>query len=443
MAKTPTAKIVSKKHLARLERERIQNRNIMIVGIAVLVLVLATVGYGILDQTVLSARRPVAKVANEVITTHEWQVRTRFARTQLINQYNQTAQIASFFGNDPNSGSYFQSQLSQLSSQLSDPSGLASQVLTEMIDEVVIKQEAKKLGITVSAAEIDDAMKTAFGYYPNGTPTPTVTASPFLTPTLNPTQLAIITITPTPTTAPTETPAPSSTPGGATATVEPTVPATPSGPTPTLAPSATPTQYTLAGYQKVVGDYLTTMKSIGLTDQEMRSIFEVQIFRQKMVELKTKDLKPEQDEVWARHILVPDIASAQAVLERLKKGEDFGKIASEVSIDTSNKDKGGDLGWFPHSAMIKEFADEAFKLKVGEISQPVKTTEGFHVIQVLGHEVRPLTSSEFSQYKNQTFQDWLTSTKKGLTITTYDSVWKAAVPTEPVFTPNSAAPIGQ
>ena len=61
------------------------------------------------DQTVLSARRPVAKVGNEVITTHDWQVRTRFARTQLINQYHQTAQIASFFGSDPNSGSYFQS----------------------------------------------------------------------------------------------------------------------------------------------------------------------------------------------------------------------------------------------------------------------------------------------------------------------------------------------
>ena len=81
-----------------------------------------------------------------------------------------------------------------------------------MIDEIVIRQEAKKVGITVSAAEIDEAMKAAFGYYPNGTPTPTVTPTHVLTPTLNPTQLAIVTITPTPTTAPTETPEPSQTP---------------------------------------------------------------------------------------------------------------------------------------------------------------------------------------------------------------------------------------
>ena len=74
------------------------------------------------------------------------------------------------------------------------------------------------------------------------------------------------------------------------------------------------------------------MKAIGLTDQEMRSIFEAQVYRQKMVEYKTKDLKPEEDEVWARHILVPDAVSAQAVLDRLNKGEDFGKVASEVSL---------------------------------------------------------------------------------------------------------------
>jgi parvulin-like peptidyl-prolyl isomerase len=93
--------------------------------------------------------------------------------------------------------------------------------------------------------------------------------------------------------------------------------------------------------------------------------------------------------------------------------------------------------------MVPEFADAAFKLKVGEISQPVKSTYGYHIIQVLGHEVRALTSDAFTQYKTTTFQDWLTTTKKALTITTYDKVWQAAVPTEPVFNPNSAAPAGQ
>lgn len=443
MAKKPTPKVITKKHLARIERERIQNRYIMIAAIVVLVLVVGTVGYGILDQTYLSARRPVAKVGNESITTQEWQIRTRFARTQLINQYNQTMQLASYFGTDPNTSSYFQSQLSQISSQLNDTSGMADQVLTEMIDEIVIRQEANKVGITVSQADIDQAMQSAFGYYPNGTPTPTITPTFAATETLSPTQLALVTITPTPTTPPTETP--TVTPTGPTPTVAPTETSTPtpSGPTPTVLPSPSATPYTLEGYQKVVSDYVKNAKSIGLTDQEMRKIFEAQLYRQKLEEYENKDLKPFREEVWARQILVPDQVSAEAVEARLKKGEDFGKIAAEVSTDTASKANGGDLSWFPRGQMIKEFEDAAFSLKIGEISQPVKSSFGYHIIQVLGHENKALTSSEFQQYKNTTFSDWLTKTKDKYDIKKYDAVIKGAVPTDPVLNTSGSTIPGQ
>lgn len=73
---------------------------------------------------------------------------------------------------------------------------------------------------------------------------------------------------------------------------------------------------------------------------------------------------------------------AEEVLSRIKNGEDFNKLAAELSTDTSNKDKGGDLGWFSHADMVKEFSDAAFALKPGEVSNVVETKYGYHIIKL-------------------------------------------------------------
>jgi peptidyl-prolyl cis-trans isomerase D len=436
MAKNPNQKVLTKKHQARVERERIQNRNIMIGSISVLVIVILLVGYGILDQTVLQDRQPVARVGSDVITSRDFQTQVKYQRLNLVNQYQSMSQLVSMFGNDPNNASYFQSQLQQIQSQLDDTTGLAQTVLNNMINDDLVRQEAIKRGITVTQAEIDKAMQDAFGYYPSGSPTPTLTPTEPATETLSPTQLSLVTITPTPSEAPTATSTPTATPGGATLT--PTAPPV----TPTIiateAPTAKPTPYTLAGYQDRVKTTLDNLKTIGFTDADLRYIITSQLYRQKLQDNLEKDLKPEEEMVWARHILVADEATAQKVETRLKNGEDFAKVAAEVSTDTSNKDKGGDLGWFARADMIKEFSDAAFTLKIGEISQPVKTTEGYHIIQVLGHEVRKLDSTQFTTLKSTTFQTWLDTANKDAKITRYDTVWKARVPTQPSL--SSSAP---
>lgn len=98
--------------------------------------------------------------------------------------------------------------------------------------------------------------------------------------------------------------------------------------------------------------------------------------------------------VKARHILVKVDAGAskadkkkakekaEGILKKIKSGEDFEEIASELSDDTFSKSKGGDLGFFTRGRMVKSFEDAAFSLKPGEISDIVETKFGYHIIKL-------------------------------------------------------------
>ena len=86
-------------------------------------------------------------------------------------------------------------------------------------------------------------------------------------------------------------------------------------------------------------------------------------------------------QVRASHILVSSEREANRILEELRKGKDFGEMARRNSSCPSGK-SGGDLGFFGKGQMVKEFEDAAFSLKEGELSKPVKTDFGFHIIKV-------------------------------------------------------------
>lgn len=100
--------------------------------------------------------------------------------------------------------------------------------------------------------------------------------------------------------------------------------------------------------------------------------------------------KPGEEEVHARHILVPDEATAKKIIAELKKGGDFAALSKQYSKDPGAAQQGGDLGWFKKGDMVPEFADAAFALKDNEVSPvPVHTQFGWHVIQTLGHRTVP------------------------------------------------------
>ena len=83
------------------------------------------------------------------------------------------------------------------------------------------------------------------------------------------------------------------------------------------------------------------------------------------------------------HILVKKQSEAIAILDRIRQGEKFGKLARELSIDSGSAKRDGNLGYFGRGKMVKEFEAAAFNLEVGKISEPVKTQYGYHIIKRL------------------------------------------------------------
>jgi peptidyl-prolyl cis-trans isomerase C len=106
----------------------------------------------------------------------------------------------------------------------------------------------------------------------------------------------------------------------------------------------------------------------------------------------------DEQEVRARHILVESEDQAKAILAELKKGADFAELAKQKSKDPAAAD-GGDLGYFTKDQMVPEFAEAAFKLDKGKISDPVKTAFGWHIIKVEDKRKKQLPS--FDQVKDQ------------------------------------------
>jgi peptidyl-prolyl cis-trans isomerase C len=165
---------------------------------------------------------------------------------------------------------------------------------------------------------------------------------------------------------------------------------------------------------------------------------------------------PAEEEVHARHILIrapqgDEKASEEAkkkidaIVARLNKGEDFDKMAKETTEDPSGKANGGDLGWFTKEQMVPEFADAAFKLQPNQVSAPVHTQFGWHVIKLEGKRTKQAPSfdevkPQLEQYVTRKAQaELVTKLRADAKIERMDKK-PEATPAAPAATPPPAAP---
>jgi peptidyl-prolyl cis-trans isomerase C len=174
--------------------------------------------------------------------------------------------------------------------------------------------------------------------------------------------------------------------------------------------------------------YLGQIAKAGTTEAAMKATYDE----------AAKAQKPEV-EIHALHILVPTEDEAKTVEKRLKAGEDFAKLADELSKDPGSK--GGDLGWFTQDRMVPEFAAVAFKLEPGQVSDPVKTQFGWHVIKVLEkrqHPFPPLAEvkDQLERFVAQKAQsEAIVKLREAAKITRTDDPAPAAAPAAPAPAP--------
>ena len=145
------------------------------------------------------------------------------------------------------------------------------------------------------------------------------------------------------------------------------------------------------GYQTdrmLFEEYNAAQAKKAVTDEAMRALYTDTV----------KNLKPEP-EIRASHILVETEDQAKDIEKRLKAGEDFAKLATELSKDPSSGKQGGDLGFFTKERMVPEFSTAAFALAIGEVSAPVKSQFGYHVIKLTEKREKPVPT--FEEVKDQ------------------------------------------
>lgn len=263
---------------------------------------------------------------------------------------------------------------------------LPQTVLQSMIDQVFIEQKAAEADITVTDEEVQRAIEQRFGFT-GDTPTPTAAAGDAVT-------------------------------------------------NPVPADSVTREEFNAA-----FTNYMDALETqAGLSESEYYEIIQEELLREKVRQQIAADVPAEAPQVHARHILVETEEEAKEARQRLMDGEDFATVAKEVSTDSQSAEKGGDLGWFPKGEMVPEFEEVAFNAPIGEISQPIKSQFGYHIIEVLERdENRPLSPSQLQQARQDRFRQWLQEQQAAADI---QRKWTPdVVPTLPVApNPQSAPP---
>ena len=353
-APPPSRPALSRRHLSKQQRERRLRRLLFTSTAVVLALVLLIPLVGYYREVVTKGQQPVATVNREVITLDTYAKAYALRRNSLERNIQQL-QMLSAQSTGGSGGNIFAQQLRQLQSQRET---LDQTVLTDVVEERLIVAEAAQRGLTVSTEEEDAQLRQEFGQPPVPTPNPA-------------------------------TPAP---------TVAPDATATPS-PAPTVDP---------------IERFRTELASSKLvTEGEYRAmVVRPRLLREKLTAAIAGTTGTVEPQVHARHILLETEDAAKAAKARIDAGEPFEKVAAELSTDTSNKDRGGDLDWFGRGRMTKPFEDAAFALPVGQVSDPVQSQFGWHLIQVTERdENRSLSKEEVANKQQTQFRDWLEKTK--------------------------------
>ena len=391
MSKTPPSRNVqipkelTRKHLSRMEREARQSRIVLLVVGGVIAALALIVGFGFLRENVLILNEPVANVNGEQITTREFQNRVRLARLTL----NQQVARANALGDQQSAQQYQQ--------QLADTSGLGAQVLSGMVDELLLKQAAPEYGVSVSPEEVQTFLEEDLGYLKNP-PTP----------------------------APTRTPAP-------TPTVTEPITQTP---TPTITPFPTATPITKEGFDKLYQDQLGVLSTVGLTDPEYRKVVELRLIGEKVNAAIASTVPTITEQIKFQYIRInlTDVPTVTASINT----DGFDKVYQAVLSNTypiTTVVASETFDWVPQDEIsaTTEFgptiAETLFMTPISEtalFNSNAAGTAGYAIF-VQDKGVQPISTSFLSSRQQQAQEAWLEARRNPAFFLT----WQDRVPTKP------------
>ncbi|MGC9523350.1 MAG: peptidylprolyl isomerase [Anaerolineae bacterium] len=390
-------KRLTRRQLARHEREHRAQRLMTWIAIGVGVVITAILIYGVVTEVFIKARRPVARVGEETITTRQFKARQSYERwmTELeiyqyqtyLSQLSAQQQAATTTPEEEDQGSddytdaliqQLQLQLSSLEQQLSADMApvYAGQVLDAMIEEIILRQEASKRDLNVSDEEIDQAIQLMLGYDPEATSALTETET--LTDTV-----------------------------------------------------AAPPQEDFESYYE---QFQTNVLEVArYPEEDFRETVRANIIRERIQTELAKEIPQVQDQVETTIFTVGTEEAAEALRARIEEeGVDPETIVEEFSDDEDEMTSGYALGWLPMGYLGPQMGIEveqaAFNTPVGQASQPVVGQDGqYYVVYVSGHEERELGEQLLAQAEQEAYEGWLAKIKDER-VEYYD--WESAVVTE-------------
>lgn len=386
---------------ARAARERQRQRKYWLAAAAVGAVLLLILAAGWFDLNVIQPAAPIAVVDGQSVRTDTFQKLARYVRASAYGRLQQLQQQKQQFGDDPTFAQFKQLIDQQIQQAQTQYQGAPQQSFDYLVEAELVKTEAQKRAVSVSDQEVQTEIEQQIASGKSFVTVPQATA----------TAAAAITATATAQAQPSPSPTATLTPTtGVTSTEAITTTPTPN-PSPTPSHIMTSDEFKLE-YQNLL---TTVARTAGWNEDEYREFVRTQLLRRKLSDVFASTVPTTTEQIHARHILVETKEQADAALQRVKNGEDFAAVAKDVSKDTGSKDSGGDLGWFGRGQMVKPFEDTAFALKPNQISDPVTSQFGFHIIQLLeGPEVRALDAAALRQKQSAALTTWLSDLKDKL-----------------------------
>jgi SurA-like N-terminal domain len=352
----------------------------------------------------------------------EWRRRVRLQRAQIILGVEDLAEAV---GQDVGQVQQFAGQQLLLLTQESERLGQA--VLDQLIDEVLIRQEADARGIFISEADIQNEIEESFGFFGGASPTeqPTATETMAPTPSLTPIPTAVITEI-----VPTNTPFPTFTPG------------------PTNTPFPTSTPVSREAFEEILKETSDRLEDLGIPEDSLREIVEAQLYQ----ELLLKELVLEQElptEDLHASFFYLQFNSQEEADDALEEIESDGyeafwnKIRSEPpDPDDDSSAVASEVIWRTQenvNALLDEVVgDTVFDTPINEASivivVPAITEEEedtYYIILVTGKEIKPLSESAIQNAEQELLSGWLQS-KRGAGVESFNR-WLANIPTLPAI----------